>query len=340
MAYDARIYRIFVAIPKDLCDEKKIIEKIINKWNKLYSQEQKTFLFPYYTSEVEKFYDNQYDIVLGAFWTKVEKKEGFSEGLEAFIKNGHPTSLFFSNKDIPRAKLDLDNLKKLEEFKNNLKKSGVIREYDNKDYFVEQLENSINRIVKDLRTIKKVYDNNVDNPDELKRIENKRRAGYYNYIGSIEDRSKELVGLIGDFINKSGEFTISLEKECEDEVGFGLSSLEKGRIFNKFNRALDNLVKSFKSTWTDFDEIFSNFIANVNLEEDCKVEVIQLISQLNAGLESAKGNLIPFSDNFENYNSNSMEFNVSAKILSNKLKNFDLLLDKSIEKIVNLKVTF
>ncbi len=340
MAYDARVYRVFVATPEDVCDERKTIEKIISDWNKLYSQHKKTFLFAYYTNDVEKFYDDEYDIVLGAFWTRVEEKEGFNEGLKVFIESGNPTSLYFSNKDIPRAKLNLENLKNLEDFKDNFKNSGVIREFNNKEHFTEQVESHINRIVKDLNTIKEVYDNNIDNPNELEKIENKRKAGYYNYIGSIEDRSKELVDLIGDFINKSGEFTMSLEKEEEGEVGFGLSSLEKGRVFTRFNKDLDNLAKTFKNTWTDFDQVFSNFVTNVNLEDDYKVEVSELINQLNIGLESAKGNLVPFSDNFENYNSNSMDFNVSARILSNKLKNFDVILDKSIEKISNIKETF
>src|SRR5437588_520080 len=46
MAYDSRVYRILIASPSDVEEEREIAVRVIQEWNDLYSYSRKVVLLP------------------------------------------------------------------------------------------------------------------------------------------------------------------------------------------------------------------------------------------------------------------------------------------------------
>lgn len=342
MAYDVTVYKLYIITGGELSQKRDAIEEVIVNWNKLYSEHKKAMLFPYYNDGTPKFHKEDYDIVLGNFWTRMPEDEDgqLMDQLNAYIKEGHPARFYFSNRDIPRSKLDLGELAKVEEFKKSFSSNGVIKEYNSSDQFLEGLELYLDRTIKDLIELKDMYNSNEGNHEKIIELDEKRKSGFYNFIGSIDDTSKELVGIIEEFINKSSNLTNSLNS-AEENTGFGSFSIETGRVFTKFNHEIDELSENYQNTWNEFEEVFISFLTNSEtINEECKSDMKSLVGQLGAGLESAKSTLIPSLLKFTDYQGNSIDYNISSKILTNKITIFDKQLEKTLEKIDDLKAKF
>lgn len=162
MAYDSRVYRVLIASPSDVEEEREIAVRVIQEWNDLYSYTRKVTLLPlrwethtapeYGTRPQEvinRTIVDQCDLLVGVFWTRLgsptgEADSGTLEEIARVGDAGKPVMLYFSKAGIDPDLLDLTQIEKLKEFKSKTYPKGLIESYKSviefRDKFSKQLE--------------------------------------------------------------------------------------------------------------------------------------------------------------------------------------------------------
>ncbi len=147
MTFKASVYRVLIASPGDLSEERGIIEDVIYDWNATHAIEDQVVLLPvrWETHSVPELGDRPQgilnrrlvagcDILIGAFWTRLGTPTGVSdsgtmEEIEQFLAAEKPVLLYFSSRAIDPDRVDLDQLKHLREAKSRLMKRGLIEQF-------------------------------------------------------------------------------------------------------------------------------------------------------------------------------------------------------------------
>jgi hypothetical protein len=162
MAYDSRVYRILIASPSDVEEEREIAVKVIQEWNDLYSYSRKVALLPlrwethtapdYGTRPQEvinRAIVDECDLLVGIFWTRLGSPTGAAdsgtlEEIERVGKAGKPIMLYFSKVEIDPDRIDIEQIEKLKEFKEKSYPKGLVENYrkviEFRDKFSKQLE--------------------------------------------------------------------------------------------------------------------------------------------------------------------------------------------------------
>ncbi len=168
MAYDARIFRVLIASPSDVDEERELVVSIIQAWNDLYSFARKVVLLPlrwethtapeYGTRPQEvinRAIVDECDLLVGIFWTRLGSPTGIAdsgtlEEIERVGKAGKPIMLYFSRVAIDPEKIDMHQIEQLKKFKNNSYPKGLIENYrlisEFRDKFNRQLEMKIREL--------------------------------------------------------------------------------------------------------------------------------------------------------------------------------------------------
>ena len=168
MAFDSRVYRILIASPSDVQDEREIAVQVIQEWNNLYSASRKVVLLPLrwetHTAPeygarpqdvINRAIVDDCDLLLGLFWAKIGSPTGASdsgtlEEIERADKAGKPIMLYFSRIGVNPEDVDLRQLQRLNEFRNLTYKNALIEHYtshiDFRDKLSRQLEMRVRTI--------------------------------------------------------------------------------------------------------------------------------------------------------------------------------------------------
>ncbi|WP_336833573.1 hypothetical protein [Sphingobacterium siyangense] len=244
MAFESKVFKILIASPGDVDEERKAIPEIISDWNNANSEVNKVVLLPvkWETHSAPLLGDRPQgiinsqllttcDMAIGVFWTRIGSPTGVSESgtaeeIEWFIENKKPVMIYFSSRDINPTKLDLDQYKSLTDFKNRLRKIGLTGSYENLSDFKEQLLRQLSINVRKL----------LDNPDyieSLSPVTAKEKEKEIKKILKadriyIEDYEKD--GKIKTFLVKGD--TTSIKTQLKEMGGRWNNSL-KGWIFTK-----------------------------------------------------------------------------------------------------------
>lgn len=162
MAYDCRVYRILIASPSDVEDEREIAVRVIQEWNDLNSYSRKVALLPLrwethtapeYGARPQEIINraivDECDLLVGVFWTRIGSPTGIAdsgtlEEIERVGNAGKPIMLYFSRVEIDPDRIDLDQIEKLKEFKEKTYPKGLVESYKKiiefRDKFAKQLE--------------------------------------------------------------------------------------------------------------------------------------------------------------------------------------------------------
>lgn len=162
MSYSAQVFRILIASPSDVAEEREIAVKTIQEWNDLNSAERQLVLLPLrwethsapeYGKRPQEVINRQVvdqcDLLVGAFWTRIGSPTGIAdsgtlEEIERVAKDGKPVMLYFSKADKNPDDIDLDQLKKLREFKKKTFPNALVENYSGpiefRDKLARQLE--------------------------------------------------------------------------------------------------------------------------------------------------------------------------------------------------------
>ena len=169
MSFDAKVFKILIASPGDVEEERDAIPEVIARWNNTNAETNKVVLLPvkWETHSAPLLGDRPQgiindqlvkscDMAIGVFWTRLGSPTGVSESgtaeeIEWFIDNGKPVMAYFSSRQVDPSTLDLDQYKALKEFQKKMQKLGLTGAYNSISDFKEQLLNQISINVRRLQ---------------------------------------------------------------------------------------------------------------------------------------------------------------------------------------------
>jgi len=171
MPFTSRAYRILIASPSDVEEEREIAVRVIQEWNDLYSYSRGVVLLPlrwethsapeYGTRPQEvinRAVVDQCDLLLGVFWTRIGTPTGAAESgtleeIARVAKAGKPIMLYFSKVGADPDRIDLEQFKKLKTFKEDVYPNALTESYKShiefRDKFAKQLELKVRDLQRD-----------------------------------------------------------------------------------------------------------------------------------------------------------------------------------------------
>lgn len=148
MSYKAEVYKVMIASPSDVDDERKIIREILYEWNAINSETRKIVLLPvgWETHSAPEMGDRAQaiinkqlkdcDLLIGVFWTRIgtptgEYPSGSVEEIQEHINARKPAMLYFSSAPIAPEDIDQGQYSELKKFKQLCEQNGLCGSYSN-----------------------------------------------------------------------------------------------------------------------------------------------------------------------------------------------------------------
>lgn len=160
MSYDAKVYKVFIASPDDVKEEREIVRSVLMRWNAINAETKHIILLPVgwetHSSPVTGITAQDYindevladcDILIGIFWSKVgsptkNAESGTIEEINRHVSERKLAMLYFSTKDVPY-NADLKQIEKVRELKQRYKKDSLYGEFSDYNDLEKKLYNHI-----------------------------------------------------------------------------------------------------------------------------------------------------------------------------------------------------
>jgi hypothetical protein len=151
MSFNSRTFKILIASPSDLSDERKIAREAIHEWNDLYSEAEGVNLLPVLWEThvmpeagdrpqgiINRQFADNCDLLIGLFWTRLGTSTGMAasgtvEEIERSIASGKPAMLYFSDRPVSPSKLDTEQMNRLKDFKSTIFKQAIAGSFASPD---------------------------------------------------------------------------------------------------------------------------------------------------------------------------------------------------------------
>ncbi|MBB4638139.1 hypothetical protein [Longimicrobium terrae] len=169
MSYPARVFRIAIASPSDVEEERATVVKAIQEWNDLHSADRKAVLLPLrwetHTAPtlgerpqetINREVIDHADLLIGIFWTRLgsptgEHTSGTLEEIDHAGRAGKPVMLYFSRARVDPTSIDLDQLRALREYQSATYPQGLVENYativEFRDKLSRQLEMHVRKLM-------------------------------------------------------------------------------------------------------------------------------------------------------------------------------------------------
>jgi len=168
MTYKAIVYRVLIASPSDVVEERKVIPEVIYSWNAENSAEFTVVLLPvmWETHSVPEMGDRPQaiinkqlvrncDILVGTFWTRIGTYTGAAESgtveeIEKFKESGKPIMLYFSSVPVIPDSVDYEQYARLKSFRKKCEKEALVYNYSSISELKEKLDHHLTKVVRDI----------------------------------------------------------------------------------------------------------------------------------------------------------------------------------------------
>ena len=178
MSYESIVYRILIASPSDVEEEREIVTRIIQDWNDLHSFNKKIVLLPLkwethssptYGVRPQEAINTQIvddcDMLIGFFWTKIgtptgKEIGGTVEEIKRVAKAGKPVMLYFSKRGKDPSLIDLKQLEELNKFKEDLYNSALIENFNSLVDFRDKVSRQLEMKIRELQE-RRTEDKNI-----------------------------------------------------------------------------------------------------------------------------------------------------------------------------------
>ena len=180
MPLKTETYRVLIASPSDLSEERRAAAEAINEWNAQHAVAESIVLLPvnWETHAMpqsgvrpQEAINNQLvrecDILVGMFWTKIGTSTGVAESgtveeIDLFVAAGKPALLYFSSRPINPNKIDLKQQKKLRSFKDSTHKKAVTGSFSTVVGLRQMLLRDLMRQVRSVKASKSTRSGKLD----------------------------------------------------------------------------------------------------------------------------------------------------------------------------------
>ena len=148
MSFTATTYRVLIASPSDLAEEREAATLAINDWNAQHAAAEGIVLLPVKwetharpesgvrpQGAINAQIVQTCDMLIGMFWTKIGTSTGVAESgtveeINQFVEPQKPALLYFSNRPIDPGKIDLKQHRKLKAFKDETYRQALVGSFD------------------------------------------------------------------------------------------------------------------------------------------------------------------------------------------------------------------
>lgn len=207
MPSQATKYKILIASPSDVVEERKAIPEVIEYWNSVNSDHYGVILKPVLweidaTPEmgkspqaiINKQLVKNCDILVGTFWTRLgtptgKAESGTVEEIEEFLKDGKPVLLYFSSIPVAPESINVEQYKRLLEFKKRCEKEGLVIFYKSIDElqkkFQMHITKTINEIHKEPSEVSEELEEVLDEGFEMYKNSLNQTVGAKIQVGSV-----------------------------------------------------------------------------------------------------------------------------------------------------------
>ncbi|MGD8453976.1 MAG: hypothetical protein PVJ57_19345 [Phycisphaerae bacterium] len=217
MGHQSYIYRVLIASPEDVLEERDVAEQTILRWNSGRGTDLHVTLLPVrsdreghseHGGHPQDFLGSQIvqsaDLLVAVFWTRLGTRtrtacSGTAQEIKEVAAAGKPVLLYFSNRPVPIASLNAQQYRRLDKYKAEMKTMALIQEFGSPHEFAHKLESDlgyhVHRLEKQrLRSVPAsqytVYpDFTIPNPDDRSRT---------HYDGPSIPEDKYIVSLHDD----------------------------------------------------------------------------------------------------------------------------------------------
>lgn len=261
MSYESTVYRILIASPSDVDEEREVVSRIIQDWNDLNSFNKKIVLLPVRwethssptfgvrpQEAINKQLVDDCDLLVGFFWTKIgtptgEEIGGTVEEIKRVSKAGKPVMLYFSKRGKDPSLIDLEQLDSLNKFKGEVYKTALVENFNSIVEFRDKLSRQLEMKIRELQ---------------------ERKDGNKNLISfSFVDESN------GDFTSNTKEVTIERVEFSEKKVK---EIIKKDKRLSNSQNEFETALYSFLNKKNNLPIVFglknnvNRIFSNINLE--------------------------------------------------------------------------
>ena len=165
--YQADVYRIMIASPSDIQEEIKVAFDVLNHWNVLHSEKNKMVLLPLHWSissypaageHPQKLLDKQVveksDLLICIFGSKLgtptdTEISGTVEEIKEHRRAGKDVMVFFKLSINNITSVDIEQLQKIKDFKENIKNDVLWCEFNDTNDFKQKLSDKLQLYIND-----------------------------------------------------------------------------------------------------------------------------------------------------------------------------------------------
>ncbi|MDC7231871.1 MAG: DUF4062 domain-containing protein [Spirochaetales bacterium] len=223
--YTANVYKVFIASPTDVADERDSILKILNDWNVINGEEKNKILqtmrweqdtYPSMAHASQENINKQIletsDLVIGIFWTRIgtptkEYESGSVEEIKKHISNGKPAMLYFSNTPVSPHEIEPDQYQKLTLFKEWCKNHSLFEEYNSIDDFKEKLSRQLSLLINKDLYFSEVIPSDQPKPTKIIRAKNSR-SDIIDFLSNLK-KFRSNYDALEEFYESLGQYRFS-----------------------------------------------------------------------------------------------------------------------------------
>jgi hypothetical protein len=169
MAYDSRVYRVLIASPSDVLEEREAAVRVMQDWNNLHSDNRRVVVLPLrwethtapeYNVRPQEAINRRIvddcDLLVGIFWTRLgtptgEADSGTLEEIERVAKAGKPVMLYFSHVPIDPNQVAPEQMEKLKHFKERISSNALVETFGSSLNFRDKFASELELKIRDLQ---------------------------------------------------------------------------------------------------------------------------------------------------------------------------------------------
>ncbi|MCC6246190.1 MAG: DUF4062 domain-containing protein [Rubrivivax sp.] len=147
MPFDTTTFRVAIASPGDVNEERRVIRSVVHDWNAAHARTRAVVLLPVgwesdsaalMGARAQEIINNQVirtaDLLIAVFWTRLGTPtsvapSGTVEEIQEFLAAGKPVMIYFSNAPVVPASIDQKQYAALLEFKTWCEANGLVGSY-------------------------------------------------------------------------------------------------------------------------------------------------------------------------------------------------------------------
>lgn len=166
MPFSTTTYRVLIASPSDMSEEREIAADVIHEWNGLHAADEEVVLLPVRwefhampetgvrpQDAINRQLVDHCDLLVGMFWTKLGSSTGVAESgtveeIDQFVASQRPAMLYFSQRPIDPTKIDQDQHARLRQFQNETYQRAQIGTFNSPDGLRHTLFQDLTRQVR------------------------------------------------------------------------------------------------------------------------------------------------------------------------------------------------